>query len=257
MLKAVKYIFFVLLVTILAAYFAIAGRLNANEREGLACKGTAITIINGDECDFIHEDDIRGILGEKYGDCTGMLIDELDCDRIEKAIEEISAIKKCECHTDRTGMLNIDVYQRHPVLRLDTGNGGFYCDADGFVFPIHGSSAPEVTTVYGNIPEIGNSGETGTAGKKWLDGILNLNGYITGDRYWKDMFKRIEIAGNGDLLLIPEVGDFKIIFGNPENIKNKFYRIEKFYETIYPDAESKYGTVSVKYRDQIICKKKK
>ena len=53
------------------------------------------------------------------------------------------------------------------------------------------------------------------------------------------MFKRIEIAGNGDLLLIPEVGDFKIIFGNPENIKNKFYRIEKFYETGKPGKHKK------------------
>ena len=256
MLKVLKYFIMAAFAAMLAAYFVVAQRLNAAESEEIVCNNIDITIMNGAECDFIHEDYIVGYLTEQYGECSGLLIDEINCARIEELIKGISAIKGCECYTDRDGRLSIDVYQREPAIRFETSEGAMYSDAEGFIFPVQGSHFPKVTVVTGDIP-LGNDPSALTkAEKDWLGGILELNGYIAGDGFWSKMITQIAIEENGDIVLIPQIGDFRICFGPVRNIDNKFYRLEKFYETIYPSSEGIYREVSVKYDDQIVCKKK-
>lgn len=253
MLKMLKYFLIGVFAAIIAAYFIFAARLDAEETESIACEKVEITIKNADECDFIRKDDIMKFVLDNYGECKGRLIDEIDCMAIENALKGITAIEDCNCYTDRSGTLNISVFQREPAIRFENGTTRLYSDREGYVFPVQGSHFPRVMVVTGDIPIDDNPENTDET--EWLSGILRLNEWIGKNGYWSRMITQIEIDGDGDIVLIPQTGSFRIVFGDSGNIENKFYRLEKFYASVFPSSGEKYSEVSLKYKDQIVCKK--
>ena len=69
------------------------------------------------------------------------------------------------------------------------------------------------------------------------------------------MIEQIYIAENGDIILCPQVGNLEVIFGDLNNIEEKFHRLLAFYKNIAPhEGWGKYSTVNLKYRKQIVCK---
>lgn len=248
MLKVLKYFLAALLIAAIGAYIYMAARLNERDRKDIVCNEISIVIQNDDECDFIRKEDIAEYITEKYGECAGRKIAEIDCGELENILSGIDAIKGCECYTDRSGKLNIEVYQREPVLRIVNREGkGWYSDANGYLFPVYGSHVPRIMAVTGDIPD----------SDEWMSGLVELNGFISSDPYWKNMIVQMDIEGNGDIVLIPQDGRMKIIFGKLGNTKDKFYRIKRFYDSVLPVSEGKYSEISVKYRNQIVCKKTK
>jgi cell division protein FtsQ len=65
---------------------------------------------------------------------------------------------------------------------------------------------------------------------------------------------------NGDFVLIPIVGDQKIILGTAPTdavVKDKFERLLDFYKEAMPyEGWNKYSEISVKYEGQIVCRKR-
>jgi hypothetical protein len=69
--------------------------------------------------------------------------------------------------------------------------------------------------------------------------------------------QQIHVDGKRDLVLIPREGDEKFLFGQPEDIEDKFRKMEKYYTHIIPaKGEGAYKTVDLKYRGQIVCREK-
>ena len=71
---------------------------------------------------------------------------------------------------------------------------------------------------------------------------------------------QIHLQKNGDFVLIPLLGDQKIIFGaapTPELVQDKFERLKHFYKEALPhEGWNKYKEISVKYEGQIVCRKR-
>jgi cell division protein FtsQ len=71
---------------------------------------------------------------------------------------------------------------------------------------------------------------------------------------------QIYLEKNGDFVLIPLVGDQKIVFGTAntdKEVAEKFNRLTTFYkEAISFEGWSKYSEITVKYEGQIVCRKR-
>ena len=56
-------------------------------------------------------------------------------------------------------------------------------------------------------------------------------------------------------MLVPREGKERFLFGQPENISEKFRKMEMYYRSILPEKGSDaYTTVSVEYDGQIVCR---
>jgi len=211
---------------------------------------------------FVSEQDVKDYLRDYYGPYTGARLDSVDLDRMERVLDARSAIRKSEAWTTDDGILHISITQREPVVRFQkSGSEGFYADDRGFIFPLQKAWTPLVPVVDGNIPlyaGAGYKGEPGTqAEKKWMAGMLGLLEYMKGSRKWAEFFSEINVAPDGDLVLIPREGDERFIFGSPDSPKEKFAGIEKYYRYIKPSKEEGYyRSVNVKFHGQIICRQK-
>jgi cell division protein FtsQ len=77
---------------------------------------------------------------------------------------------------------------------------------------------------------------------------------------FRSLVGQIHLEKNGDFILVPLVGDQKIVFGSAyteEEVTEKFKKLRVFYNEAMPYAGwLTYKEISLKFEDQIVCKKK-
>ena len=211
-------------------------RAGAKDRHQVLCKEVDVTVADSLERRFVSEQDIENLL------------------------EGRSAIRGCEAYVTGDGVLHIRVSQREPIVRFQTANNGYYADSQGFIFPLQKNDAARVPVIDGAVPLTVARGFKGTpereTERRWLAEAIRLVGFMEQDRTWRHFFSQVTVLPGGDLVLIPNTGRERFLFGPARDIEAKFGRIRTYYEAVVPAGEpDRYGSVNVKYDKQIICKK--
>ena len=84
--------------------------------------------------------------------------------------------------------------------------------------------------------------------------LIPLIEYITGHDFWRAQVTQIAITPQHEVLLHPRVGDQVLALGSLDNYENKMRALLAIYEQIIPQVGwNVYDTISVKYKDQIVC----
>ena len=239
------------------AIVAIIGMSAGRERQ-LTCGGVNVEFADG--YNFVTAEDIEGYLASEYGVYIGQRLDSVDLAKVERILDNKSAILKTEAYTTPDGKLNVKVFQREPVVRFQKGGNGFYADERGFLFPLQSNYTSQVPIIDGNVPltfESGYKGEPLTEKEKlWLGRVIELVNHMKKTRIWAENISQITVRPGGDLVMVPRQGKELFIFGGPDNFEDKFSRMEKYYTSILPEkGEGYYSTVNVKYNGQIVCRK--
>jgi cell division protein FtsQ len=228
-------------------------------RAPLECTGLNVVIADSSMNNFVSKADVKAFLDREYGTYIGQPLDSIDLVKVEKIIDGRSAVHKSQAYMTRDGRLNIRVTQRRPMVRFQKKDGGFYADAEGFVFPLQSSYASYVQIVDGDIPINMKSGHKGMIEnpkeKEWFDKVMNVVNFIEGSKVWKDRIVQIHVDNGGELILIPREGKERFNIGQPVNIKDKFDRMATYYTAIAANREGQaYRTVTLKYDGQIVCR---
>lgn len=244
-----------LLIICMACSF-IAGK---HVRKDLICERLEVVISDSLENGFVSKADVKTFLDHSFIHYIGLPLDSLDLIKMEQIIDGRSAVLKSHAFVTKDGTLHISVTQRKPVVRFQKKNGGFYADAEGYIFPLQSSYSSHVQIVDGNIPLEANSGYKGgitdPKEKEWFDNVMNLINYMEDNKTWKDKIVQINVAGNGDMILIPREGKERFIFGSPTDIEEKFEKLRLYYTAVIPEkGQDTYQSVDLRYRGQLICK---
>ncbi len=230
-----------------------------SHRQLLTCKGLKVEY--ADDHRFVTEGDVKDWLEKEYGSYIGQRLDSVDLDRVERILDDQSAVLKSEAYTTEDGLLNVRIRQRAPILRFQKGTEGFYVDDRGFIFPLQEHFTAPVPIVDGAVPVNFTPGYKGKARtepeQRWIEDVINLMGWIRKSKIWREAFTQVTVADNGDLVLTPREGKERFIFGTPDQVVERFDKIGRYYEYILPArGEGYYKTVNVKYDRQIICRQK-
>ncbi len=258
MRKGIKIAVIAAAACVLCTLFLVIKGMRDNRRRQLTCGG--INVEFADSYNFVTPEDIESYLTKEYGAYIGQRLDSVDLAKVEKILNNKSAILKTEAYTTPDGKLNVKVFQREPVVRFQKGGNGFYADEKGFLFPLQSNYTSQVPIIDGEVPltfESGYKGEPVTEEeKKWLGNIISLVNYMKASKTWATNISQITVRGNGDLVMVPRQGKELFIFGQPDGFEDKFAKIGKYYTTILPEkGEGFYSTVNVKYNGQIVCRK--
>lgn len=259
MSKIVRHIINGVSAALLTACLVLAYMSGVSCRAPLKCTGLNIEIADSSINRFVSKADIRKYLDKEYGEYIGLPLDSIDLAKVERIIDGRSAVNKSQAFTTRDGNLNIVVTQRTPLVRFQKSDGGFYADAEGFLFPLQSSYASRVQVIDGEIPLKANSGYKGELTdekeKAWLKNVLNVVSYMENSRIWKDKIVQISVCDGGELVMVPRIGKERIHFGQPDNIEEKFRKMELYYTGIVPaKGDKEYSKVSLEYEGQIICR---
>ncbi len=227
-----------------------------------------IQIKSEGENTFITEDELLSKLKTK-----GIVFDkqkrsELEIEKIEEYILSISQVKNVEVYQHINGSWEINIELRNPIARIyDKSGKNYYLDEDGVTFSTTSIHTARTLIFTGFINEFENSisveeiiNNDSLITIRKLDDIYRISHYVCNDPLFHSQIGQVFLKKNGDFILVPLVGDQKIIFGSAESneeVEDKFKKLMIFYKEALPfEGWKHYSEINLKYRDQIVCKKK-
>ena len=233
----------------------------------MLCKELKINIHQDSNNYFIADEDIRELLASKGDSIVGQTIASINVNKIEKVIYTNPWVRTAQAYLSLDGVMQIDIDVRAPLVRIINANGeSFYLDTEGKLMLWSTKFTPRVLVANGNIKEtfavwyktsIQDILKDDSIQKiTVLDDIYKMANYIAVDPFWEAQISQLTVNANNDLELIPEVGDHTIIFGDVNEMKEKFNKLKVFYsDGLNHTGWNVYDTLNLKFKDQVVCTK--
>ncbi len=246
--KLLKLIGFLLLI----AFIVITLAFSSRESRSVACRDIQV-VFNENDPIQISETEINRLVTGGGDQLMGRELRRINADSIENEVEKHRAILKAEVYkviakdsSSYKGILGVRVSHRKPVVRIMSPNGNYYLDREGEQIPISSGYTANVLVVTGNFSE-------NYAKEELLPFVL----FLEENPFWEAQVEQVHVEQNGDVVLTPLVGDHLIEMGPLENYSGKLKNMRAFYQQVLSRNNwDKYGTISVKYKNQVIAKKR-
>jgi cell division protein FtsQ len=81
--------------------------------------------------------------------------------------------------------------------------------------------------------------------------------FIKNDPFWSAQIEQVDVQLNGDVILIPRVGDQEIEIGRLEDYPSKLAKLKEFYKKgLNKIGWGDYKRISIKFKNQVVCTRK-
>jgi cell division protein FtsQ len=230
-----------------------------NRLSHLHCEHIVVRISGATEERFLTRRDVSGFLTNNGADpLVGTSYDEIDLGELEKRLRQYSLIQQAHISHDLAGNLLVDVEQPEPVARLvNSGEkntetqrvGGQYISTQGRFFPLSMNYTARVPLISGEW-----FSRHRTLADKAGQPLLALLRYIRASELWRAQIAELSVDATGEVTMWPQVGNYTIEFGEPNEVEMKFKKVKLFYTQIAPRHDwGRYKRISVQYRNQLVC----
>lgn len=255
--KILTALIYMCLTAALVAYFYSAQWLVNQNIAKERCKAVRVTLLDSSLNKFVSKGEVLEIINGYSGNVIGKKNSKINLNNLENLLNMRSAVKESQVSLTRDGLLNVEIRQRKPVIRIETENGGFYIDEDAFVFPLIEKYTSYVPIATGYIP-ISITPEKQTLREmdstNCIRKLLKLGKFLADNPFWNAQIEQIYFQQNGDVAMYTRVGKQRIVFGDLDDIPQKFRKLYAFYKYVIPNAGwDKYSTVNLKFKRQIVC----
>ena len=210
----------------LVAYIAYAMLFLSGPDENEKCVAVEFTVMQDEKSAFIDKKDIEDMLKAAHVYPMGMLMKDVDAEKIEQIIAKNDFISKVECYKSANGKFCISVEQRVPVIFVaPDGKDGYFVDAQGKVIPFKGD-ATDLVVASGNIDE-----------KYACSKLAEFGQFLKGNEFWNNQIEQIYVQKNrkGERVveLVPRVGNHIIFLGIVNLVNqltlNELVNMENFF----------------------------
>lgn len=225
---------------LLFAFVIIPGKADTDK-----CKGIFIAISDSTGNVMTRESLIE-LLKEADLDPNGKEMDSIMCRDIEKHIASLSVVNECQVYKTTGNYVDIAVNCRIPILKINTATGeGFYIDSLGKkITNLHRPLHLPVATGHVNDSIL----------KKDVCEIANA---INRNKFWQAQIEQIHFEENGEIIIVPRVGNHIVEFGKAENAEKKLEDLYTFYQKgLNVIGWNKYSKLSLKYPGRVIGTKR-
>lgn len=218
--------------------------------QNIKCIDVKVRLYPDDKNFFLHESDIMESIEKTHGSQVfNQKFHKLNMYSLEEELNKNQFIENSEVYNDLVGNMYIDVYHRKPVLRIiDRDRNSYYIDKYGHVMPLSAKYTAKILVATGYISETDS---------QLKHDLYKLAEYIKADPFLDALIGQVYINKNREILLVPKLGDFKIDFGDFDEMTTKFKMLKLCYKKILPARGwDKYNRIILKYKGQIILNKK-
>jgi cell division protein FtsQ len=246
--------------------FVLLG-FTAIEHNNEVCKKYIIRVDYGKADVLVTEGDIYTVVKGTGNLLKGQHLGSIDFERIEREIKRQSYVADAEVYMTLDGVVEIDVVQRQPILRIFNEKGeSYYLDGLGNLMPLNPAFSARVLVATGSIPEPFSKKSCylkDSVRKKdsieyhsVMNNLYKLSAFITRDKFLKAQIEQIYVDVNGEFELIPRVGIHTILMGRADNLEDKFERLFVFYRMgLSKTGWNRYNIINIKFKNQVVCSK--
>lgn len=240
-----KKIFPYILFISLFVYLIIVLTFASMALEKIKCQGIRVRVEDAEESAFVDEKEVLRLIERNYRDLQDVYIAEIDKDSIERLLTQNSMIKSAEIYYCLDGYFYVEISQRKPILRVVTRKG-YYVDEDGKIMPLSNKYTSRVVVATGKISD-------SFACQQLYPFVMELKK----DEFWDALIEQMIVTDEQEVVLIPKVGNFRIVMGELKNVEQKMENLRLFLrEGIVLKGWNKYKEINLKYENQIVCVKR-
>lgn len=260
-----KRVFFIVFDILLLAYMVFSLGFSGTKENELLCREVKIQMKDSLAAGFLKKTDIEKIILNGKEEILGYPISGINTRRVEEKLDKLSYVRKAELYSNLDGVLFVDIHQRKPVVRIITrSQNTYYLDKEGYILPAVRDFAPHILIANGYFSEgkeLNSASnlkdlEENAAYREWKE-VLKLSKFLNSSELWKTQIVQVYFNRSGDFELIPRVGAHQIIFGNGDDIEEKFDKLRILYEEgLKFEGWNKYEKINLKYANQVICTKR-
>ncbi len=262
MAKKIKNILLIAADVCLAAYIcAVFFVFHSPEDDRQKCRGVSVNIADGMTHGFIDNKEVEARM--KRAGCypAGKAMSEVNCRDIEEALLATPFIRTAQCFTTINGIVNVEITQRMPVVRIKSSSGGdYYIDDKNCIMPLS-NFVSDIIIATGSIDSVYAT-----------RCVAPLARAISADDFCRNLFQQINITADKRVELVPQVGNNIILLGQlpsagdtqerenriEEYVKRKMNTLRTFYKYgLSVTGWSRYSVINLEYDNQIVCKRRK
>ncbi|MDP2888265.1 MAG: hypothetical protein Q8P34_04760 [Bacteroidota bacterium] len=245
-------------ILVLLGWFCLAGFVGFTiyftytQMEAVRCQ-SIVVFINPNSPRFLDEAEITEMIEKSGEPIIGHRLSAIDIEMLETKLTTFATLTNVEIYRkveakgwSFSGKLVIHVDERTPILRIKNASEDYYLDREGVKIPVSSKYIERIMIASGTFPD-----------ETIKSNLLKMTDFVNKDDFWKAQIEQVLIQPNGELLLLPQVGDYLIEFGSPDDYELKFRNLKAVYQQGFKNfGWNKYKAISVKYQNQVVCTKK-
>jgi len=217
------------------------------------CKRVEILLKDAGEYQMFSEENVSEWIAEVCGDVVGKRLDSIPLERIRQRLLSETMVKSAEVFSTIDGRCRIIVDQRIPVMRvIESSGNSYYLDDKGFPMEVR-SSYFRLPLYTGDIAGAVYHKSVFESGNEVLISLFTLNEAIRGSEFWSAQTEHLAVDRNGEILLVPRVGNQRIILGQSRNYPEKLNRLKSFYNHVMKHGDiNLYAAIDARFEGQIV-----
>ncbi len=186
-------------------------------------------------------------------------ISSINMKMIQQYLTKIPWVEDNASYIDLNGVLNINLKEYEPVLRVFNTNGqSVYVTDKGHVVPTSAFYTPRVLIANGQFVFDKNKLDNDSLYKaSHIDEALHIRKAIAKDPFLESCIGQIYRNRDGEFEIVVKEIASRIMVGDTTDIDDKLLRMKIFLQQKAGDEElQNYKKLNLKYKNQIVCTKK-
>lgn len=249
----------VLLIVLIVCSNIYAGKINVSKVNIKVSYGVSDTIVLATN--------INESLKNEFGDFLKKQRKDIDQKKIESFLMQKPYIEQAQVYQTLKGVLNIEIKQREPIVRIYTlRNKEYYIDKLGKVILIDDNQLTDVVVASGNV-DVNNSNldknldtidiENKKGFDKTLSNIYYIAQKLASDSILNYQIDQIYVPAKGNYELIPKIGNYIIRIGENKDLEEELIKLRYLYKEAFSrNGWDNYSFVDLRFRHQVVCTKK-
>ena len=249
----------ILLIVLIVCSNIYAGKINVSKVNIKVSYGISDTIVLANN--------INESLKNEFGDFLQKQRKDINQKQIESFLMQNPYIEQAQVYQTLKGVLNIEIKQREPIVRIYTlRNKEYYIDKFGKIILIDNNQLTDVVVASGNI-DVNNSNldknldtidiENKKGFDKTLSNIYYLAQKLVSDSILNYQIDQIYVPAKGNYELIPKIGNYIIRIGENKDLEEELIKLRYLYKEAFSrNGWDNYSMIDLRFRHQVVCTKK-
>ena len=237
--KILKYIFFPILLVGIGFLYGFS-----NQRNSQQIITKSVVKFQSKEPYFLSEQIVNKLLIQNNATVKKQAKSVIDLYKLEEQVLESSYVEKVSLFITVDGNLNTVIKKREPIARILNGNSSYYIDSQAVKVPISENYSARVPVI------------SGISNEKEVSSLIVLLNRIVDDNFLSKEIIGIELRAQNEYMFTVRSGNYRINFGDLNEIDSKIKKLKAFYSKVFLDSTiHKYKTINIKYHNQVVGEK--
>ena len=215
----------------LGVSFVVLLSLASNSFDNQPIESIEVNIQNQKDTRFLTKESVTNNVLDYLGtELSALPVNQINLEEMKAHLEKNPYIEEVDLFVDMKRRINIDIWQKFPILRIVTGENDYYLSNHGYKIPKSNDFTSRVLVATGYITD--NKRNTGKIAQKEVFDLYNLASFIYDDDVLHAMIEQIYIHEDKQIELVSKLSSHEILIGDTDNLEEKMMNLKVYFTEI-------------------------